>query len=78
MKNDPACRDALTLIRTTIEEHCPPGVLPSEEAVNCLYAPTIFGEAEAISRAIVATVERLTAENKKARPGEPERAHDGE
>ncbi|TPN79951.1 hypothetical protein [Mesorhizobium sp. B1-1-2] len=50
---------ALTLIRRTIEEHCPPGVLPSEEMVNGLYSPTLMGEAEAIAAAIVATVERL-------------------
>ncbi|MBZ9894259.1 hypothetical protein LB545_07865 [Mesorhizobium sp. BR1-1-6] len=49
----------MTLIRRTIEEHCPPGVLPSEEMVNGLYGPTLLDEAEAISAAIVATVERL-------------------
>lgn len=53
------CRAALRLIRETIEEHCPPGVLPSEEAVNGLYGPELMDEAEAISAAIVATVERL-------------------
>ncbi|WP_081738805.1 hypothetical protein [Mesorhizobium ciceri] len=53
------CRAALTLIRRTIEEHCPPGVLPSEEAVNGLYGPGLMDEAEAISVAIVVTVERL-------------------
>ncbi|WP_027039126.1 hypothetical protein [Mesorhizobium ciceri] len=53
------CRAALTLIRRTIEEHCPPGVLPSEEMVNGLYGPELMDEAEAISAAIVATVERL-------------------
>ncbi|MER9164416.1 hypothetical protein [Mesorhizobium sp. M0715] len=50
---------ALTLIRRTIEEHCPPGVLPSEEMVNGLYGPELMDEAGAISAAIVATVERL-------------------
>ncbi|TPJ70449.1 hypothetical protein [Mesorhizobium sp. B2-6-7] len=59
MKNDPEERAALQLIRRTIEEHCPPGVLPSEEMVNGIYGPTLMGEAEAISAAIVATVERL-------------------
>jgi hypothetical protein len=59
MKNDPECRAALRLIRATIEEHCPPGVLPSEEAVNGLYGPTLYGEAEALARAIVTTVEKL-------------------
>lgn len=53
------CRAALTLIRRTIEDHCPPGVLPSEEAVSGLYGPGLMDEAEAISAAIVATVERL-------------------
>lgn len=53
------CREALTVIRRTIEEHCPPGVLPSE--VNGLYGPELMDEAEALSAAIVATVERLTA-----------------
>ncbi|TPM19757.1 hypothetical protein [Mesorhizobium sp. B2-3-6] len=53
------CRLALTMIRRTIEEHCPPGVLPSEETVNGLFGPDLLGEAEAISAAIVATVERL-------------------
>lgn len=47
------------MIRRTIEEHCPPGVLPSEEMVNGLYNPEIMGEAQAICAAIVATVERL-------------------
>lgn len=53
------CRAALTLIRRTIEEHCPPGVLPSEEMVNGVYGPELMDEAEAISAAIVATIERL-------------------
>lgn len=59
MKNDPDGRAALQMIRETIEDHCPPGVLPSEEAVSCIYGSTLYGEAEAISAAIVATVERL-------------------
>ncbi|WP_032935168.1 hypothetical protein [Mesorhizobium sp. WSM3626] len=54
------CRAALALIRSTIEDHCPPGVLPSEEMVNGLYSPDLMGEAKAISAAIVATVEKLT------------------
>ncbi|RWN30110.1 MAG: hypothetical protein EOR97_17205 [Mesorhizobium sp.] len=53
------CRAALTLIRRTIEEHCPPGVLASEEMVNGLFGPELMDEAEAISAAIVATVARL-------------------
>lgn len=59
MKNDPDCRAALQLIRMTIEEHCPPGVLPSEEAVNATFGPTLLGEAEALAKAIIATVEKL-------------------
>ncbi|MES0135608.1 hypothetical protein NKJ88_11730 [Mesorhizobium sp. M0016] len=53
------CRAALTLIRRTIEDHCPPGALPSEEAVNGLYGPGLMDEAEAIAVAIVSTVDRL-------------------
>lgn len=60
MENDPDGRAALHLIRATIEEHCPPGVLMSEEQVNGHYGPTLLGEAEAISRAIVETVARLS------------------
>ncbi|RUU48695.1 hypothetical protein EOD08_01515 [Mesorhizobium sp. M6A.T.Ca.TU.002.02.2.1] len=54
------CRAALTLIRRTIEEYCPPGVLPSEEMVNGLYGPDPIHEAEALARAIIETVERLS------------------
>lgn len=54
------CRAALRLIRATIEEHCPPGVLMSEEQVNGRYGPSLLDEAEALSVAIVATVERLS------------------
>jgi hypothetical protein len=57
---DPACRAALRMIRATIEEHCPPGALMSEEQANGHYGPTVLGEAEAISAAIVATVQRLS------------------
>ncbi|AZO57723.1 hypothetical protein EJ077_18420 [Mesorhizobium sp. M8A.F.Ca.ET.057.01.1.1] len=57
-RSDPGFLDHL-IVGATIEDHCPPGVLPSEEAVNCIYGPTLQGEAEAISAAIVATVERL-------------------
>ena len=46
------CRAALTLIRRTIEEHCPPGVLPSEE-------PELIHEAEALAAAIVATIDMM-------------------
>lgn len=54
------CRAALTLVRRTIEEHCPPGVLPSEEMVNGLFGPGLMDEAEALAAAIVATVEKLS------------------
>ncbi|ESW71690.1 hypothetical protein NKI32_07030 [Mesorhizobium sp. M0761] len=53
------CRAALTLIRRTMEEHCPPGVLPSEEMVNGLYGPELIHEAEAIAAGIVATIDQL-------------------
>jgi hypothetical protein len=43
------------MIRATIEEHCPPGVLMSEDEVNGHYGPELFAEAEAISAAIVKT-----------------------
>lgn len=55
------CRAALTLIRRTIEEHCPPGVLPSEEMVNGLYGPELIHEAEALAAAIVLTIDKLRA-----------------
>ena len=45
---------ALRETRATIEEHCPPGVLMSEEQGNGHYG------ADALSVAIVATVERLS------------------
>ncbi|ESX46912.1 hypothetical protein NLY43_02995 [Mesorhizobium sp. C416B] len=53
------CRAALTLIRRTIEDHCPPGVLPSEEAVNGLYGAGLMDEAEALAAAIVATIDQM-------------------
>jgi hypothetical protein len=59
------CRAALRLIRMAIEETCPPGVLPSEEAVNGLYGPEPIHEAEALATAIVATVERLQLQTVK-------------
>ena len=60
MKNDPECRAALRLIRETIENNCPPGVLPSEEMVNGIYGPDLIHAAEASATAIVATVQRLS------------------
>jgi hypothetical protein len=45
-----------------IEQTCPGGVLPSEEAVLLLYGPTRSNEAEALAKAIIETVERLTRE----------------
>ncbi|RWB20386.1 MAG: hypothetical protein EOQ40_15070 [Mesorhizobium sp.] len=71
MKNDPDGVLALNMIRKTIEDHCPPGVLPSEEDVNCLYGPTLFGEAEALARAIVATVEKLGAQQRAEKENPP-------
>ncbi|MET3579866.1 hypothetical protein ABID19_002897 [Mesorhizobium robiniae] len=61
------CRAALTLIRHTIEEHCPPGVLPSEEMVNGLYGPELIHEAEALASAVVETVERLSRKHGTSR-----------
>lgn len=58
--DDTECRAALRLIRATIEDHCPPGVLMSEDQVNGHYGPALLDEAEALSVAIVATVERLS------------------
>ncbi|CAH2409364.1 hypothetical protein MES5069_830011 [Mesorhizobium escarrei] len=43
-----------------IEETCPAGVLPSEEAVLLLYGPEPVHEGEALAKAIIETVERLT------------------
>ncbi|WP_027170063.1 hypothetical protein [Mesorhizobium sp. WSM3224] len=63
------CRAALALIRCTIEENCPPGVLPSEEMVNGLYGPELIHEAEALATAIVATVDKLTLRCPTAPPG---------
>jgi len=62
------CRAALTLIRRTIEDHCPPGVLPSEEAVNGLYGPSVMHEAAALAAAIVKTVDRLSFERHEMPP----------
>ncbi|RWM00810.1 MAG: hypothetical protein EOR68_10405 [Mesorhizobium sp.] len=62
------CRAALRMIRATIEEHCPPGVLLSEDQVNGQYGPTLLDEAEALSVAIVATVERLSFEPREIPP----------
>ncbi|MER9574920.1 hypothetical protein NKI78_04605 [Mesorhizobium sp. M0400] len=45
-----------------IELTCPAGVLPSEEAVNLLYGPLPVHEGEALAKAIIETVERLTRE----------------
>ncbi|MBZ9798368.1 hypothetical protein LB556_22135 [Mesorhizobium sp. ES1-4] len=54
------CDEALGLIRMAIEQTCPAGVLPSREMVNALYGPAPIDEAEALARAIVTTVEKLT------------------
>ncbi|RWP86605.1 MAG: hypothetical protein EOR11_15725 [Mesorhizobium sp.] len=62
------CRAALTLIRRTIEDHCPPGVLPSEEVVNGLYGPELMHEAAALATAIVKTVDKLTLSSTRIPP----------
>lgn len=58
---DPAydARNCLNLIRMVIEEKCPAGVLPSEEAVLGLYGPLPIHEAEALAKAIIEALERL-------------------
>ncbi|TIL70538.1 MAG: hypothetical protein E5Y65_17535 [Mesorhizobium sp.] len=50
----------LKLVRMAIEQTCPAGVLPSEEAVVLLYGPEPVHEGEALAKAIVETVEKLT------------------
>ncbi|TIM45049.1 MAG: hypothetical protein E5Y55_14445 [Mesorhizobium sp.] len=51
---------ALKLVRMAIEQTCPAGVLPSEEAVLLLYGPEPIHEGEALAKAIIETVNRLT------------------
>jgi hypothetical protein len=46
-------RQALRMVRETIETLGPPGALPSEEAVNSLYGPEPVHEAQAIVDALV-------------------------
>ena len=50
----------LMLVRVAIEQTCPAGVLPSEEAVVLLYGPEPVHEGEALAKAIIETVEKLT------------------
>lgn len=50
----------LKLVRMAIEQTCPAGVLPSEEAVLLLYGPEPVHEGEALAKAIIETVERLS------------------
>jgi hypothetical protein len=50
----------LKLIRMAIEQTCPAGVLPSEEAVVLLYGPEPVHEGEALAKASTETVEKLT------------------
>ncbi|MER8396256.1 hypothetical protein NKH10_31310 [Mesorhizobium sp. M1340] len=45
-------RPGLQLVRMAIEMTCPAGVLPSEEAVNCLYRRIKTGKAEPAQREI--------------------------
>ena len=61
-------RAGLKLIRMAIEQTCPAGVLPSEEAVLLLYGPEPFHEGEALAKAIIETVERLSAHDQSANP----------
>ncbi|UVC12883.1 PAC2 family protein [Mesorhizobium onobrychidis] len=51
---------ALKLVRMAIEQTCPAGVLPSEEAVLLLFGPEPVHEGEALAKAIIETVEKLT------------------
>ncbi|RVA01263.1 hypothetical protein EN932_34580 [Mesorhizobium sp. M7A.F.Ca.US.002.01.1.1] len=53
-------RAALKLVRMAIEQVCPAGVLPSEEWVTGYYGPEPIHEGEALAKAIIETVERLT------------------
>ncbi|ADV14649.1 hypothetical protein LB577_20315 [Mesorhizobium sp. B283B1A] len=50
----------LKLVRMAIEQVCPPGVLPSEKWVTGYYGPEPIYEGEALAKAIIETVERLT------------------
>jgi hypothetical protein len=61
-------RAGLKLIRMAIEQTCPAGVLPSEEAVLLLYGPEPVHEGEALAKAIIETVERLSAHDQSANP----------
>ncbi|MEI9416468.1 hypothetical protein [Mesorhizobium sp. Cs1321R2N1] len=49
-----------------IEETCPSGVQPSEDAVT--ERPLTDPRAEALARAIIATVDKLTYDGLSARP----------
>jgi len=68
MKNDPECRAALRMIRATIEAPARLPAVMSEEQVNGHYGPSVLDEAEALSVAIVATVERLSFEPREIPP----------
>jgi hypothetical protein len=48
LENYRNARQALRMVRETIETLGPPGTLPSEEAVNSLYGPEPVHEAQAI------------------------------
>ncbi|MBZ9887463.1 hypothetical protein LB559_05850 [Mesorhizobium sp. BR1-1-3] len=50
----------MKLVRMAIEQVCPAGVLPSEEWVTGYYGPEPIYEGEALAKAIIETVERLT------------------
>jgi hypothetical protein len=66
--NDRGERAGLQLVRMAIEMTCPAGVLPSEEAVLGLYGPEPIHEGEALAKAIIETVERLTRYPDEATP----------
>ncbi|WP_245467960.1 hypothetical protein [Mesorhizobium sp. M6A.T.Cr.TU.017.01.1.1] len=48
-------RAALKLVRMAIEQTCPAGVLPSEEAVLLFYHPEPIHEGEALAKAVIET-----------------------
>ncbi|RWO89564.1 hypothetical protein [Mesorhizobium sp.] len=58
-------RAALKLVRMAVEQVCPAGVLPSEEWVTGRYGPEPIHEGEALAKAIIETVERLTKEARR-------------
>jgi hypothetical protein len=51
---------ALNLVRIALESVAPAGVVPSKETVQRHLGPEPIHEGEALAKAIIATVERLT------------------